>query len=169
MATVADAHLIGSNAPPGAGQIPTDLLGPLPPWGSFGRHARADGKMWRHMLWLPDEKSCDRCGLAYEAKRAAARYCSPRCRKYASRDRVRSPTLTVTENLFPAMAIDPGAAFDVKAILRSIASDTRQPGATRVQACRAYVAISDPQSPQEKALSALNARTLEILARGSVH
>jgi hypothetical protein len=59
--------------------------------------------------------------------------------------------------------------FDPKLILESIARDERQPGVTRVAACRAYVAMTDPQSPQDKVMSALDKRTLEILARGSVH
>lgn len=35
------------------------------------------------------ERACDVCGTAYEARRPASRYCSPKCRKRASR-RVKS-------------------------------------------------------------------------------
>jgi hypothetical protein len=59
--------------------------------------------------------------------------------------------------------------FDPRVILEAIARDERQPAVARVAACRAYVAMSAPQSPQDKAMSALNERTMEILARGSVH
>jgi hypothetical protein len=65
--------------------------------------------------------------------------------------------------------INNSGPFDPKAILESIARDERQPGITRVAACRAYVAVTDPQSPAEKAMSALDKRTMEILARGSLH
>jgi hypothetical protein len=33
------------------------------------------------------QRSCDVCGMAYEAKRAASRYCSTRCRTAATRSR----------------------------------------------------------------------------------
>jgi hypothetical protein len=59
--------------------------------------------------------------------------------------------------------------FNPKIILATIASDENEPAVARVAACRAYVAISEPRSPAEKALDALNERTMEILNRGSVH
>lgn len=41
------------------------------------------------------ERDCDRCGHTYQARRSTSRYCSPRCRKQASRHP--KPDTPVTE------------------------------------------------------------------------
>jgi hypothetical protein len=56
-------------------------------------------------------------------------------------------------------------AFNPKRILAEIASDENQPGATRVAACRAYLAVSDQPNREEKAMSLLDQRTMEVLSR----
>jgi hypothetical protein len=58
--------------------------------------------------------------------------------------------------------VDP-AAFDARAILRTIATDERQPGAVRVQACKALMAGEKPPEPSHNDL--INKRAIEIMRR----
>src|SRR6267154_1807798 len=66
-------------------------------WGSdrVGGHAQRTRarieKSSATMLWWRMKKPCNHCRAAYEAKRATSKYCSPRCRSYASRSRAPAP------------------------------------------------------------------------------
>src|SRR5712672_3128025 len=108
------------------------------------------------------EKTCTRCGKIYKAKRGTSRYCSSRCRAYACRDRApasREHPYDVRKLTVPVVVdLD---AFNPKMILAVIASDANQPGATRVAACRAYLAMTEQPSREEKTMSLLDARTME--------
>ena len=118
------------------------------------------------------KKSCTRCGKAYEAKRATSRYCSPRCRSYTSRDRVRSPPLNARAitSAVPVTDVgyDPGP-FDPKLVLETIARDDRQPAAARVAACKAWAALAGGgvATKKEKALLSLNERAIAMMAGSS--
>jgi len=56
------------------------------------------------------------------------------------------------------------ANLDPVAVLRSIAADKSQPGSTRVQACRALLALPDADAARAVAHDAVTARAIEILA-----
>jgi hypothetical protein len=116
---------------------------------------------WREFFLITKTCARARCGATYEAKRASSKYCSPRCRAYASRDR--APARMVGA---PPPLVDPDS-FDAKAILATIGSDPDQPGAVRVAACRAFLAASGQQSTtrEENSLALLDKRTMEILNR----
>jgi hypothetical protein len=64
-----------------------------------------------------------------------------------------------------ATGVDP-STVDPRWVLAGIAIDPTQPGNTRVQACRTLLGTSDQQQTrEEKTLSLLDQRTLEVLNR----
>ena|SRR6266446_2798367 len=119
------------------------------------------------------QKHCDRCGSAYQAKRAAARWCSDICRKYAWREGVagsRSINRNVpTIDTSPPPLIDPDT-INPRWILAGIAADPDQPGAVRVQACKALLGRSvDDAARVEAKHDRINQLAVAAMARGRLN
>jgi hypothetical protein len=110
------------------------------------------------------KRDCDFCHRPYEAKRPKSRFCGPACR-VASARRKAPGTADQDANLRIETLVDPDS-FDARAVLATIGADPNQPGAVRVAACRIFLGVSDAQPNREdKAMSLLDRRTQEILAR----
>jgi hypothetical protein len=108
-------------------------------------------------------RACDQCGRPYEARRASSKYCSSTCRSQVSLNKPDRGLVTGLNQPMPATGIDP-STINPRWILAGIATDPLAPHAARVQACRTLMADAQP-NPEEKALAALNQRTIEILNR----
>jgi hypothetical protein len=110
-------------------------------------------------------RTCDRCGATYEAKRMTSRYCSSKCRAYASLNKAPAPNVADRQQPISAAGIDP-ASIDPRWILAGIAIDPSAPAAARVVACKALMvdAAGGVASKKEKALLSLNERAIALMA-----
>jgi hypothetical protein len=117
-------------------------------------------------------KTCARagCGATYEAKRATAKYCSPRCRAYASRDRAPAPMGEPPTPLVgaPLQMVDM-ASFDARVILATIAANDRLPAAARVSAAKALLPKPKHEADEELGIDAISRKAIAMLNAGRLN